>query len=203
MITITALHDKHQVPISIDGAATLADLQRAAEVAVQVPVHAQRWMFKATKNASGFFNDAGRTLKDPSETLEACGIVDGVRIMLIGRKATEEEAALSAQVTAVTATIQKSAAVVRELDLSLRQLKQGFLDAAKVAEDRERIQKAASKHAEEITQALIKLDAMSFNGLTERQEDQLRLQRKQAISLAHQTGDQADSILKELKQLAH
>ncbi|XP_004363410.2 hypothetical protein CAOG_03682 [Capsaspora owczarzaki ATCC 30864] len=191
MITITALHDKHQVPISIDGAATLADLQRAAEVAVQVPVHAQRWMFK------------GRTLKDPSETLEACGIVDGVRIMLIGRKATEEEAALSAQVTAVTATIQKSAAVVRELDLSLRQLKQGFLDAAKVAEDRERIQKAASKHAEEITQALIKLDAMSFNGLTERQEDQLRLQRKQAISLAHQTGDQADSILKELKQLAH
>uniref|UniRef100_A0A667WL53 BAG family molecular chaperone regulator 1 n=1 Tax=Myripristis murdjan TaxID=586833 RepID=A0A667WL53_9TELE len=128
---------------------TVKDLSDALTAATGVPAPSQKLIFK------------GKSLKDKEETLSSCGIKQGCKLMMIGKKNSPEEEAELKKLKDIEKSVEQTAKKLEKLDGELTGLKNGFLAKDLQVEALGKLDNRVKGAAEQFIRILEQIDSMS------------------------------------------
>ncbi|XP_014668102.1 PREDICTED: BAG family molecular chaperone regulator 1-like isoform X2 [Priapulus caudatus] len=150
--------------IELDLASSVEDFAALVERATDVPVASQKLIFK------------GKTLQSVN-TLEASGVCDGSKIMLIGRKHAAEEEMQMKEVEKVEKEVDVAEKQLLELGKEIDGIEKGWLEGMQKREALGKLSKRAAVATEQFMRRLVKLDALEIGA----EHKSARLRRKSLV----------------------
>ncbi|XP_077989745.1 BAG family molecular chaperone regulator 1-like [Glandiceps talaboti] len=154
------------------------DILEAARKVTGVPIHAQKLICK------------GKSLKDPNQSLQAAGIKDGSKIMIIGKKTNPDEEANYTIISTEEKKAENLEKKQKELEKEVEGIENGFLQDDLIPEACDKLSKRLAVCNEEFMRIMEKLDSMSIP------EDQrtIRSKKKALIHRMHDCMDRNDAL---------
>ncbi|KAG7523638.1 BAG family molecular chaperone regulator 1 [Solea senegalensis] len=152
-VTVACGSVKHSVTLTghDDGnGPTVKDLSDALCQSTGVPSGSQKIIFK------------GKSLKDMEESLSSCGVKDGCKLMMIGKRNSPEEEAELKKLKDIEKTIELTAKKLEKVDGELTGLKNGFLAKDLQAEALGKLDHRVKIAAEQFMKILEEIDAISI-----------------------------------------
>lgn len=152
-ITVTVAYGSTKHSITLTGQdgndITVKDLSDALTSATGVPAPSQKLIFK------------GKSLKDMEESLSSCGIKQGCKLMMIGKKNSPEEEAELKKLKDIEKSVEQTAKKLEKLDGELTGLKNGFLAKDLQVEALGKLDNRVKGAAEQFIRILEQIDSMS------------------------------------------
>lgn len=154
-ITVTVAYGstKHSISLTSqeDGTGlTVKDLSDAVNEATGVPPASQKLIFK------------GKSLKDMEASLSSCGIKEGCKLMMIGKRNSHEEEAELKKLKEIEKSVEQMGKKLETVDGELTGLKNGFLAKDLQAEALSKLDHRVKIAAEQFMKILEQIDAMSI-----------------------------------------
>ncbi|KAK5610546.1 hypothetical protein CRENBAI_003385 [Crenichthys baileyi] len=154
-ITVTVAYGstKHSITLTSQEDGTgpnVKDLSDALSEATGVPPASQKLIFK------------GKSLKDMEVSLSSCGIKEGCKLMMIGKRNSPEEEAELKKLKEIEKSVEQTAKKLETVDGELTGLKNGFLAKDLQAEALSKLDHRVKIAAEQFMKILEQIDAMNI-----------------------------------------
>lgn len=162
-----------------DASFTLGDLKRWLEIKSGVPTQSQKILFK------------GQTLKDDAQSVIDVGMKGGSKVMLLGRKHSPEQEALSRPLDEVDKATDEIEIKIKAICEEIEGIEKGFLQSELVPEACRGVNKRCDGCTEHLMQKLETLDALEIPA-----SEVLMRSRRKAIVLRIQ------AVMKKLSDIS-
>ncbi|KAK2170096.1 hypothetical protein LSH36_4g03039 [Paralvinella palmiformis] len=162
---------KHHVTLELaqeDHDSTFCVSQLMKEVArvTEVPVKNQRLIVK------------GKSLTDPEASLKSCGVKNGTKLMLIGKKYNAEDEGFIKQISDIEVKVKRTEDKINEIMQEVDSIHKGFLSSDLQEEALKRLSKRVTSCTEEFSKQVECCDALTLSEST----DEIRKKRKQLVN---------------------
>ncbi|XP_078448972.1 BAG family molecular chaperone regulator 1 [Lampetra fluviatilis] len=190
MLSVTLTHGSSKHSVQVSGAPggkepTLSDLAQAVAAATAVPEANQKLIFKGKSL---------NTLKEPDRMISACGMKNGCKIMLIGKKNSPEEESALQRLTEMEKSGEQLSFRLNEIQVELKGIQNGYLEKNLRGQALTKLEKRVKAVTEQCMKLLEQADGTE---LPENFSD-CRMKRKRIVKKIQSYLDHCDTLEKSV-----
>jgi len=186
MINLKVNHTTKIYEVQVDSNKTVGELMTTLARVTGVPVNAQKLIYKGKQISA-----------DQSISILQAGLVDGGKVMVLGKKYDPSQEAAYKDIT----NLETKALLVETKYIKvceeLSDIEKGFLDANLVNTALKSLEKRANGNNEELHKILASLDTVHV----ESDQTEIRDKRKSTATKVNKIMDNNDALLEKIKQL--
>jgi len=179
------VHESKKYKFELPGLhCSLSDLSEVAYELTQVPSSRQRLIYK------------GKSLADTQKSLSECGIRNGAKIMLIGKKSDPVEEKLIQSIGRIEKEVDVTLERVLKAEKDFSSLQQGYLTKDQSGETVHNLEKSLKFDDEKLMKCLENLDCMDIDMTCQ----EAKAKRRNLIKRIQKLQDDIDALESKLKE---
>jgi len=187
VIDLQLIHGKNKHQISISATASLADLMTQVEECTGVPQSGQKLIHQA-KTLTAF---------PGSTTLVNCNLINGSKVMVLGRKNDPEKDESYQRIVVIDKKVMETAQRFLELSVQVHDIENGHLAKEHQETALRDLEKRCKGCSEQWMRALESLDGIQL----QEAQTMAKSKRKSVVNAANSHMDQAEEMLQRINTL--